>query len=119
MDHFDQCGILLGEGFQEVRIVGLQLGRQVRVANLQTDGEPTVALQKATFVAAFQGFVAFGLAGAENVAEFDRSSPLHFLHGCGQLSRREAPIVPVKIMTRSHLLPVAAFARYFDHFLAG
>lgn len=42
VDHLDQSGILLGKGLEEVRIVGLQLGRQVRVADLESDGEPTV-----------------------------------------------------------------------------
>lgn len=119
VDHLDQSGILLGEGFEEVRIVGLQLGRQVRIADLEPDGEPTVALQQTALVAALQGSVALGLAGPEDVAQLDRTATLHLLHRRGQLRRGEPPVVSVKIVTRPHLLPVATLAGNFDHFPAG
>lgn len=81
MDHLDQGGILLGEGFQEVRVVGVQLRRQIRVANLEADGESTVALQQTALLAALQHLVAFGFSGTEDVTQFDRSTALHLLHG--------------------------------------
>lgn len=67
MDHLDQGGILLGEGFQEVRVVGVQLRRQIRVADLEPDGEAAVALQQTALLAALQRLVAFGLGGTEDV----------------------------------------------------
>lgn len=67
MDHLNQGGILLGEGFQEVRVVGVQLRRQIRVADLEPDGEPAVALQQTALLAALQRLVAFGLGGTEDV----------------------------------------------------
>lgn len=81
MDHLDQGGILFGEGFQEVRVVGVQLRRQIRVADLEPDGEPAVALQQTALLAAFQHLVAFGFSGTEDVTQFDRSTALHLLHG--------------------------------------
>lgn len=71
MDHLDQGGILLGEGFQEVRVVGVQLRRQIRVANLEADGEPAIALQQTALLAALQRLVAFGFGGTEDVTQFD------------------------------------------------
>lgn len=54
VDHLDQGRVLFGVRPQELGVVGLQLGRQVRVADLQSDGEPAVALQRAALVVAFQ-----------------------------------------------------------------
>lgn len=119
VDHLDQGLILFGVRPQELGIVGLQLGRQVRVADLQTDGQPPVTLQRATLVAALQRFVTLRLGRPEDVAQLDRSAPLHFLHRRRQLGRRDAAVLFAKIVTRSRLFPVAALARDFDRFPTG
>lgn len=119
VDHLDQGGILFGVRPQELGIVGLQLGRQIRVADLQADRESAVALQRAALVAAFKGFVTLRLSGPKDVAQLDRSAALHFLHRRGQLGRGDATVLLAEIVTRSHLLPVAALARYLDHLPAG
>lgn len=119
MDHLDQVGILFGVGFQKIGIVGLQLGRQVRVANLQPYCEAAVTLQRAAFVVAFQGLVTFRLASAQDVAQFDRPTTLHLLHGRRQLGGSEPTVVLAEVVASSVLLPVAAFAGDFYHLLAG
>lgn len=119
VDHLDQGGILFGVGFQKFGIVGLQLGRQVRVANLKAYCEAAVALQRAAFVAAFQGLITFRLAGTQDVTQFDRSAALHLLHGRRQLCGSKPPVVLAEVMASPHLLPVATFAGNFYHFLAG
>lgn len=68
VDHLDEGGVLFGVRPQELRVVGLQLGGQVRVADLEADRQAPVAFQRAALVAALEGFVAFGFAGAEDVA---------------------------------------------------
>lgn len=118
MDHLDQGGILFGVGFQEIGIIGLQLGRQVRVANLEADCEAAVAFQCAAFVTAFQGLITFRLARAQDVTQFDRSAALHLLHGRRQLGGSKPTVVLAKIVASSHLLPVATLAGNLDHFLA-
>lgn len=119
MDHLDQVRVLFGVGFQKVGIVGLQLGRQVRVANLEPYGEAAIALQRAAFVVAFQSLVTFRFTRAQDVAQFDRSAALHLLHGRSQLCRCEPTVVLAKVVTGSVLLPVAAFTGDFHRLFAG
>lgn len=119
VDHLDQGGVLFGVRPQELGVVGLQLGRQVRVADLQSDGEPAVALQRAALVVAFQGLVTLRLSRAQDVAQLDGSTALHFLHRRGQLGGRDAAVLLAKVVTRAHLLPVATLARHLDHLPAG
>lgn len=119
VDHLDQGRILLGVRSQELGVVGLQLGRKVRVANLQTDGQPPVAFQRAALVVALQGFITLRLRRSQNVTQFDGTASLHFLHRRRQLGRRDSAVLFAKIVTRSRLLPVATLARDLDRFPAG
>lgn len=116
VNHLDEGGVLFGERPQELRVVGLQLGGQVRVADLEADRQAPVALQRAALVAALQGLVAFGFAGAENVAQFDGASALHLLHGGGELRGCDPSVLFAEVVTGSGLLAVAALARHFDGF---
>lgn len=119
VDHLDQGGVLLGVRPQELGIVGLQLGREVRIADLEAYRQAAVALQRAALVVAFQGLITLRLPRPEDITQLDRPSALHFLHRRGKLGRRDATILLAKIVTRSLLLPIATLARHLDQLPAG
>lgn len=119
VDHLDQRGVLFGVRAQELGIVGLQLGREVRIADLEADRETAIAFQHAALLVALQGLITLRFPRPEDIAQLDRTTALHFLHRRSQLGRRNTAVLFAKIVTRPHLFPIATLTGDLDHLPAG
>lgn len=114
VDHRHQPAVLLRERLHEVGVLRLQLGRSVRIANLQGDRHSAAALLHFALFVALQRLVVGRLDRAEHVAEQHGAAALHLLDARRQLRGRDLPELGGEVSACARLLPVAALTEDLD-----